>query len=158
MFVLTVKDIVLRMHTNHFHALCNLLCTFWFSLHGISKILCICLPACLVFVHCTFHSAIMNVQCCYSNCELSQMTVSWFLLQLTCDWNECKKKKMKFWLREEQDLGMSVTVFCGVKGYYLCQGIAWYHYTSWSNPITGLDRPWGFQVVDASRFPDIQHM
>ena len=36
-------------------------------------------------VHCTFHSANMNVLCCYSNCELFQMTVSGFLLQFTCD-------------------------------------------------------------------------
>jgi len=36
-------------------------------------------------------------------------------------------KKLKFWLREEQDLGMSVTVFCVVKCYHLCQGIALYH-------------------------------
>jgi hypothetical protein len=36
-------------------------------------------------VHCTFHSANMNVHCHYSNFELSQMAVSGFLLQLTCD-------------------------------------------------------------------------
>jgi hypothetical protein len=27
-----------------------------------------------------------------------------------------------------------------------------------SNPITGLDRPWGFQEVEAPRFYDIRHM
>ena len=27
-----------------------------------------------------------------------------------------------------------------------------------SNPITGLDRPWGFQEVEASRFQDNRHM
>ena len=27
-----------------------------------------------------------------------------------------------------------------------------------SNPITGLDRPWGFQEVEAPRFQDNQHM
>ena len=27
-----------------------------------------------------------------------------------------------------------------------------------SNPITGLDRPWGFQEVEASRFKDSRHM
>jgi hypothetical protein len=27
-----------------------------------------------------------------------------------------------------------------------------------SNPITGLDRPWGFQDVEAPRFQDIRHM
>jgi len=27
-----------------------------------------------------------------------------------------------------------------------------------SNPITGLDRPWGFQKVEASRFQDNRHM
>ena len=42
-------------------------------------------------------------------------------------WLKMNTKKLKFWLREEQDLGMSVTVFCGVKCYHLCQGIALYH-------------------------------
>jgi hypothetical protein len=28
----------------------------------------------------------------------------------------------------------------------------------WSNPITGLDRPWGFQQFHAPRFQDNQHM
>jgi len=28
----------------------------------------------------------------------------------------------------------------------------------WSNPITGLDRPWGFQEAEAPRFQDNQHM
>jgi len=27
-----------------------------------------------------------------------------------------------------------------------------------SNPIADLDRPWGFQEVEASRFQDIRHM
>jgi len=27
-----------------------------------------------------------------------------------------------------------------------------------SDPITGLDRPWGFQEVDAPRFQDNRHM
>ena len=27
-----------------------------------------------------------------------------------------------------------------------------------SNPITGLDRPWGFQEVEAPRFQDSRHM
>jgi hypothetical protein len=27
-----------------------------------------------------------------------------------------------------------------------------------SNPITGLDRPWGFQEVEAPRFQDNRHM
>jgi hypothetical protein len=27
-----------------------------------------------------------------------------------------------------------------------------------SNPITGLDRPWGFQEFEAPRFQDNQHM
>ena len=27
-----------------------------------------------------------------------------------------------------------------------------------SNPITGLERPWGFQEIDASRFQDNRHM
>jgi hypothetical protein len=30
--------------------------------------------------------------------------------------------------------------------------------TRWSNPITGLDRPWGFQEFAATRFQDNQHM
>jgi len=38
-----------------------------------------------------------------------------------------KKKKIKFCLTEEQYLGMSATVFCGVMGYNLCQGIALCH-------------------------------
>ena len=66
---------------------------------------------------------------------------------------------MKFWLREEQDVGMSVTVFCGVKCYHLCQGIALYHDPSkkkwgkkYSHPITGLDRPRRIQEDDANRF------
>jgi hypothetical protein len=29
---------------------------------------------------------------------------------------------------------------------------------SWSSPITGLDRPWGFQEVEAPRFQDNRHM
>jgi len=37
-------------------------------------------------VHCTFHSPNKNVQCCCSDWELSQMTESGCLLQLTCDW------------------------------------------------------------------------
>jgi hypothetical protein len=32
------------------------------------------------------------------------------------------------------------------------------HIKSWSNPITGLDRPWGFQGVETPRFQDIWHM
>ena len=27
-----------------------------------------------------------------------------------------------------------------------------------SNPITGLDRPWGFQEVEVPRFQDVRHM
>jgi len=27
-----------------------------------------------------------------------------------------------------------------------------------SNPITGLDRPWGFHEVEASKFHDVRHM
>jgi hypothetical protein len=30
--------------------------------------------------------------------------------------------------------------------------------TGKSNPITGLERPWGFQEVQAPRFQDNQHM
>jgi len=41
--------------------------------------------------------------------------------------------------------------------------VAWYiilHYTNkrYSNPITGLDRPWGFQEVEAPRFQDNRHV
>jgi len=31
-------------------------------------------------------------------------------------------------------------------------------YKRWSNPITGLDRPWGFQEVEAPRIQDSRHM
>ena len=31
-------------------------------------------------------------------------------------------------------------------------------YKTQSNPITGLDRPWGFQEVEAPRFQDSRHM
>ena len=32
------------------------------------------------------------------------------------------------------------------------------HHDKKSNPITGLDRPWGFQEVEAPRFQDSRHM
>jgi hypothetical protein len=59
-----------------------------------------------------------------------------------------------------------VTVFCGVKGYHLCQGIALCHDSGkkrrekimYSHPITVLDRRRSFQEVDAPRFLDTQHM
>ena len=54
--MLTVKDIVLRMHSNHFHVLCNSLCTFCFTLLGISEMLYCCLPACLMLY--TIHSTV----------------------------------------------------------------------------------------------------
>ena len=56
------------------------------------------------------------------------MTVSGFILQLTHD--EYEYKKTEILARRKQDLGISVTVFCGVKGCHLCQGIALYHDTS----------------------------
>ena len=32
------------------------------------------------------------------------------------------------------------------------------HKVGQSNPITGLDRPWGFQEVEAPRYQDNRHM
>jgi len=39
---------------------------------------------------------------------------------------------------------------CALQGYYAA--------SISSNPITGLDRPWGFQEVEAPRFQDSRHM
>jgi hypothetical protein len=44
---------------------------------------------------------------------------------------------------------------------YLSSGLAWSVFLctiNKSNPTTGLDRPWGFQEVEAPRFQDIRHM
>ena len=41
----------------------------------------------------------------------------------------------------------------------VCIYICMYVYVKrYSKPITGLDRPWGFQEVEAPRFQDIRHM
>ena len=52
----------------------------------------------------------------------------------------------------------SVFIIC-IKKDTFSQNITLY-YKRWrySNPITGLDRPWGFQEVEAPRFQDNRHM
>ena len=48
------------------------------------------------------------------------------------------------------------SVFCDLFCFILISAYCWI--LNISNPITGLDRPWGFQEVEALRFQDNRHM
>jgi len=51
-----------------------------------------------------------------------------------------------------------IFIFLYYPSSFCLQWYLYFKYKSRSNPITGLDRPWGFQEVEAPRFQDNRHM
>jgi hypothetical protein len=47
---------------------------------------------------------------------------------------------------------------CVLYGNPIAYSLFWPYYYIKSSPITGLDRPWGFQEFEATRFHDNRHM
>ena len=58
----------------------------------------------------------------------------------------CRKVKRSLWLLHYETLYTHQFACCHL------------HFKLYSNPITSLDRPWGFQEAEAPRFQDNRHM